>query len=933
MIHNLPSHAGLLFNTSPSILLAGTMDPASAFGLATNVIALVDFVSKLVSKSYKIYNSADAAFGGSTALRDIATNLQELSHEAESRSTGNPRLPLSRTGSWFSSDFFPNVPRLEMKSKADKQLEALSRESQRVSQQLVDAIKKLMSLPRATRWDTFVQALACVWKESEIRALEADVESIRKQLDTTLLVCLRQQVDRMALDRSRSKDNDVKDLKKEIHEFMADCQAWQTDLFFELCYNNWTTSREEDVHMFSDQMKQSIERDKEARFKSLMLRRLSFPELASREHEVCNAHRKTFDWLLSNGHDSEVGVVDFKAWLHSSDASNLYWVTGKAGSGKSTLMKLMLQEPRTTAAIRGGNWARGHELVVAPFFFWNPGSGLQKSREGLLRTLLYEILREHKDLIPQVFEQRSQLYAGHSVEFWEWTWPELRRAWERLFLDTSRRYFLLVDGLDELDGTQEKTRTKETHETIELMTMAAKLPHVKICVSSRPWLVFEDAFKERPSLTMEYLTRPDITSYVSDCFGENEHFYKLEKQNAEFASQLITNIVDKALGVFLWVDLVVKSLLTGLSNSDRITDLQRRLDELPSELEALFGRMLGSLEPFYQVHAFQLFQIIEAYNDIVTERVKSDESLPLTLLALFFADEEDPMTGIRASVGALSLEQSNDREEDMRRRLNSRCRGLLEATETASEEDAIAPRVRFLSRRAQHGSAVRYLHRTTRDYIRNPTTWARIVAATGPSFDPYRCIANSLLMQLKITNMETTVLSQFRTAIANCCYTIGLVESEGAEYTTRYLDETDRAANMLMRASLATNPAFKAAQRQKTRKPNWIELYTSYSVVSLVDYGVGNPIDFVNLGYGDTEAGLQIEAALSNYACSKVQAMAPLDTAAAVWWMGKCDSKEIQEAIKTACPGVVSAHRRMDRKAKRWRWARTLKPRWIRLGS
>jgi ABC-type multidrug transport system fused ATPase/permease subunit len=715
-------------------------------------------------------------------------------------------------------------------------------------------------------------------------------------------------MDRLVHDREQTtRDNNAEIINRDLQAFMADCKAWQVELLEEFCQDPRTHSTAEGVDMFSNRLKGHIGKQGTDAFIRLVLRRLAFDELAFREDEVCSAHRKTFEWLYADGHDSARTMVDFKTWLQVDDTNNLFWVTGKAGSGKSTLMKLILQDPRTKSVMEDGDWARGQDLDVATFFFWNPGSILQKSREGLLRTLLYQILHKHQHLIPRVFEPRYQLYKLHdtrSAYRWDWTWTELRRAMETLLSDASRRYFILVDGLDELDGMLEKTKTKETQETIDFIVSTGRLHHVKLCISSRPWLVFEDAFGEKPSLTMEYLTRPDITLYIETRFGGSEHFSKLKKQDEKFASQLIANIADKALGVFLWVDLVVRSLLTGLSNSDRISDLQTRLDELPSELEALFGTIIASLEPFYQIHALQLFQIVEAYNELVTERVKSHQYLPLTLLALFFADNEDDTAGLNSPIGTLTLEQTNDMEESMRRRLNSRCRGLLEATAPNPEEDSIiVPSIHFLSRRAQHGSVVRYMHRTTRDYIRAPETWVKIVAKTGPSFDPYRSITNSMLMQLKILNIAKAHLGEFLTAISNCCYTISYAKVGGLNYTVRYLDEVDRAANVLLKEGLIQNQAVVAAHRRNSKAPNWINLYTAFPVVSLLDYAIGQPLDFENLGKLDTE-GTQINNTLSKYAVAKIQTMAPLATDAAEWWLGKCDREEVSRAIKAACPGI-----------------------------
>lgn len=41
-----------------------------------------------------------------------------------------------------------------------------------------------------------------------------------------------------------------------------------------------------------------------------------------------------------------------------------------------------------------------------------------------------------------------------------------------------------------------------------------------------------------------------------------------------YADQLIENVVSKAAGVFLWVHLVMASLLAGMGFSDRVSDLQ-----------------------------------------------------------------------------------------------------------------------------------------------------------------------------------------------------------------------------------------------------------------------------------------------------------------------------------------------------------------------
>ncbi len=124
-----------------------------------------------------------------------------------------------------------------------------------------------------------------------------------------------------------------------------------------------------------------------------MLDCLSFGTMADREEEITEAHQNTFLWLLNPDLKSpqKQTWVDFIEWLKSGRGT--YWINGKAGSGKSTLMRLISKSKQTSAALR--EWSGSSHLIVGNFFFWNSGTVEQRSQIGLLRTLLHDILRQH----------------------------------------------------------------------------------------------------------------------------------------------------------------------------------------------------------------------------------------------------------------------------------------------------------------------------------------------------------------------------------------------------------------------------------------------------------------------------------------------------------------------------------------------------------
>ena len=77
--------------------------------------------------------------------------------------------------------------------------------------------------------------------------------------------------------------------------------------------------------------------------------------------------------------------------------------------------------------------------------------------------------------------------------------------------------------------------------------------YVKVCLSIRPWLVFEEAFGQSHGLRLENLTYGDIREFVQDKLDANPRMLQLIHSDPERAVTFSTTIVSKANGVFLWV--------------------------------------------------------------------------------------------------------------------------------------------------------------------------------------------------------------------------------------------------------------------------------------------------------------------------------------------------------------------------------------------
>jgi hypothetical protein len=148
-----------------------------------------------------------------------------------------------------------------------------------------------------------------------------------------------------------------------------------------------------------------------------------------------------------------------------------------------------------------------------------------------------------------------------------------------------------VDGLDEFNGDHAELATF-------FRDISSTNDHIKFCLSSRPWPVFDDIFELMPGLQLQDLTHNDIKLYVEDHLGNNKRMLELQEEDPVNASRLINEIVEKARGVFLWAKLVVQSLMAGLRNCDDVSRLRKRLAELPADLETLYSLMLNSVDKF-----------------------------------------------------------------------------------------------------------------------------------------------------------------------------------------------------------------------------------------------------------------------------------------------------------------------------------------------
>lgn len=472
------------------------------------------------------------------------------------------------------------------------------------------------------------------------------------------------------------------------------------------------------------------------------LKSLAFDHLEERHTSIIKAHEDTLEWIFEPATDSTDGRKLLQ-WLEFG--KGIFWVSGKAGSGKSTLMKFVAGHDKTRSAL--AEWAGPNEIFVISHYFWWAGSQMQKSQQGLLQTLLFGIFRQCPHLMQDVCEPRWSQRATVQPE--KWTLDELRSVFQDISKRTSLKvnFCFFIDGLDEYDGDHIDICSV-------LQNLANESPHFKFCLSSRPWNVFENFFGRQASqkIYVHDLTEDDIRQYARSRLCGHQGCDAFESRTLD-PQVLVDRIAERARGAFLWVFLVTRILRLGISNNDSLTDLLRRLDSFPSDLEAMFKNMLQSVDRFYASKMSTTLQIA-----LTAKR-------PLSLYIYGFHEDEfeDAEYSLKSTVRPLPINTVQ-----IAQRINGWCQGLLEV----------------------QGETVHFLHRTVIDFLRTREIVDFLAQKAPSNFCATRSLLKARHALLKSSNkFRHEVLDQL---LEYACWDLDTLQAtHSTEEVFAILDDTE----------------------------------------------------------------------------------------------------------------------------------------------
>jgi hypothetical protein len=194
---------------------------------------------------------------------------------------------------------------------------------------------------------------------------------------------------------------------------------------------------------------------------------LIFDQIDARQMTIKSAHAKTCKWLLKS--------LQYTDWLDANKVDEHHgflWIKGKAGAGKSTLMKFATANARKTMK----------EGTILSFFFNARGEDLEKSSIGTYRSLLLQLL----EAIPEsqcIFDSIGISPSAVGTDQ-QWSVELLRTLLEQAIQSLGQASVVcFIDALDECEEEQVRAMIQFLEHISDIAVSNGV--HFKVCFSSR----------------------------------------------------------------------------------------------------------------------------------------------------------------------------------------------------------------------------------------------------------------------------------------------------------------------------------------------------------------------------------------------------------------------------------------------------------------
>jgi hypothetical protein len=274
----------------------------------------------------------------------------------------------------------------------------------------------------------------------------------------------------------------------------------------------------------------------------------------------------SYRWVLDNS--------SFRQW-HDDPQSQLLWIKGDPGKGKTMLLCGVIDELQKTTG----------STASVVYFFCQATDSRINSATAVLRGLLYLLVSQQPALTAHVRKRYDE--AGRSIFEDANAWIALTETFADVLhdanLDTT---YILVDALDEC--------TTDLPKLLQFLAQQSSAsPRVKWIVSSRNWPEIEAQLgraEQKIRLSLE-LNAESVSAAVSIFIKHKvSQLAQEQKYDKKIQGAVFEHLTTNANDTFLWVALVCQDL-----EKTAKRNVLKKLKSFPPGLDALYERMMKQI--------------------------------------------------------------------------------------------------------------------------------------------------------------------------------------------------------------------------------------------------------------------------------------------------------------------------------------------------
>lgn len=293
-----------------------------------------------------------------------------------------------------------------------------------------------------------------------------------------------------------------------------------------------------------------------------LMKDLAFDRMDFRRATIDPAHTRTCQWIFE-----EEAFLCWRNPAFRDKNHGFLWIKGKPGSGKSTLMKVILNHMTSHAP----------ECTTVSFFFNARGEGLERSTEGCYRSLLHQMLQQ----VPRL---HSSIQIPHSLSKGQASpIAMLQNIFHEAVLSLQQEQMVvIIDALDECDQNEVRSMVQFLGNLAEATEFQGLKFHT--CFASRHYPSITVRFCEGLVVEQSKGHAQDILIYARD---------RLAIESDAQRKEVLVQVMQKADEVFMWVVLVVRILNEHFDKGGSHSQLLKAISDLPDDLDALIGSIIS----------------------------------------------------------------------------------------------------------------------------------------------------------------------------------------------------------------------------------------------------------------------------------------------------------------------------------------------------